>query len=565
MVILESENTGTFDDFLVEQDYISTQDIKRIQQARQESGESLCSAIRRTSAIDGSLLVSAISAYFGVPIVSEDEWPSEPLFSDVISQAFLRQNKVFPLAETEDGVVVAMADPSDSYIHDAVRLAINRPVIAKVTTADDIDAAIERTSRKQDKIDVWVDTAPGDETTEDVEHLRDIALGTPVVRFVNKLILDGVHARATDIHIEPFDGRLVIRMRLDGLLREVASPPPRMAKAIVSRIKILSGLNIAERRLPQDGRARLQIESSRLDLRVSTMPTIHGEAVAIRLLDNVRRTLDFGKLGFTESDEDKIRKHLSAPYGMIVVTGPTGSGKTTTLATGLSLLNQSHCKILTIEDPIEYELDGVVQTQAKPNIGLTFATALRSFLRHDPDVIMVGEMRDGETASISVHAALTGHLVLTTLHTNTAAGAIPRLLDMGIDAYLLSSSLRSVVGQRLVRMLCNHCKEAYFGTAELSHDLQDNTLRTDEPQTQLWRAVGCERCFETGYSDRVVISEVLDVNEDIRRLIKPETSAADIQAAAGQMGMVTMVDDGLQKCRAGLTSIEEVRRVALDI
>jgi general secretion pathway protein E len=317
--------------------------------------------------------------------------------------------------------------------------------------------------------------------------------------------------------------------------------------------------------MPQDGRARIRVGERRLDLRVATMPTIYGEAVAIRVLDNVRRTLDFAKLGFCRRDEDAIRGQLEAPYGLILATGPTGSGKTTTLATSLALLNQGHRKILTIEDPIEYEIDGVNQTQAKPEIGLTFANALRSFLRHDPDVLMVGEMRDSETASIGIHAALTGHLVLSTLHTNTAAGAIPRLLDMGIDAFLLASALRCVIGQRLVRVLCGHCKTAYEAEPDFAllpglsmQQLMSGTRR-------LWRATGCERCFGTGYSDRIVIAEVLEVGEEIRELIHSKARPSDIQAAACRRGMTAMIGDGLTKCLQGITTPEEVRRVALDV
>ena len=287
------------------------------------------------------------------------------------------------------------------------------------------------------------------------------------------------------------------------------------------------------------------------------MPTIHGEAVAIRLLDNVRRVLDFTALGFRKEDETVITRHLNAPYGLMLVTGPTGSGKTTTLATSMSLLNQGHRKILTIEDPIEYELDGVNQTHAKPAIGLTFANALRSFLRHDPDVLMVGEMRDGETASVGIHAALTGHLVLSTLHTNTAAGAIPRLLDMGIDAFLLASSLRCVVAQRLVRVLCAHCKKTRPVGDELRVFARRRKSLNGSAPTQLWSAVGCDRCSGTGYNDRMVISEVLDIDDEIRDLIQPNARTSTIEEAASRKGMVTMDLDGLKKCQDGLTTIDE--------
>jgi len=550
---------------LLSQGIVSTADIERVYRLRNEMRVSLCSAIRKSSTVSSHLLARAVAEYYGLPLVRDEEWANSGTDHAALSNAFLRENRVVPLAETSEGVVLAMEDPSDTATINAVRLALGRPVIVRVAAAEDIQAAIERSAREQEGAKVWFDAGDAGVTTEDVEHLRDMALGAPVVRYVNQMLQDAIHSRATDIHIEPFDNRLAVRMRVDGILREVASPPGSMAKAIVSRIKILSGLNIAERRLPQDGRSRVRINQHRLDLRVATIPTIHGEAVAIRLLDNVRRALDFLALGFSPADADVIRRHLDAPYGLILVTGPTGSGKTTTLATALSLLNDSRRKILTVEDPIEYEIDGINQTQVKPSIGLTFADALRSFLRHDPDVLMVGEMRDGETASVSIHAALTGHLVLSTLHTNTAAGAIPRLIDMGIDAFLLASSLRCVIGQRLVRVLCPHCKEPYEAPA--SFRLSRRAPECFEPGTTrtLWRATGCERCAGTGYNDRLVIAEVLDVDDEMRALIQPNTRPHDLEELACRRGMTTMVADGQLKCRNGLTTPEEVRRVAVDV
>jgi general secretion pathway protein E len=554
----------SFEQHLVDRGLISPADLEKVIRLCEESGDRLIASLRKSSPIEPERLIREIAEYHGAPIVVDEQWRDVSFSSGRISRAFLRENNVVPLADTEDGVLLAMADPSDSATTKALRLALERPVLPCVAAAEDIQAAIERMGRDQSEAYLWQGGSGVEAADENVEHLRDIALGAPVVRFVNQLIQDAVHSRATDIHIEPFDGRLAIRMRVDGMLHAIATPPASMAKAIVSRVKILSGLNIAERRLPQDGRARVRLERHRLDLRVATMPTIHGEAVAIRLLDNVRRTLDLGKLGFSARDEETIRKSLQAPYGLILLTGPTGSGKTTTLATALALLNQGHRKILTIEDPIEYEMDGVNQTQAKPEIGLTFANALRSFLRHDPDVLMVGEMRDGETASIGVHSALTGHLVLSTLHTNSAAGAIPRLLDMGIDAFLLASSLRCVIGQRLVRVLCSHCKQAYEPEPDLSLFPGVSLTKSLNGKRRLWRAAGCDRCMGTGFNDRTVISEVLDVNEDVRALIQPDARPGDIQAAACRGGMTTMVHDGLAKCLQGVTTPEEVRRVALD-
>jgi general secretion pathway protein E len=557
--------TSSFEQHLLDRGLLSRADLERLARALEENGGRTYPALRKLSVVEPGALARAVADHHGVPLVSEEQWLGLTSAPGRISRAFMRENDVVPLGETEAGVLLAMADPTDTATIKAVRLALGRPVVPLVAAPEDIQSAIERLARERAEPAQWQDGSGAEETDDTVEHLRDIALGTPVVRFVNQMIQEAVHARATDIHIEPFDGRLGVRMRIDGMLHDVEAPPVAMGKAVVSRVKILSGLNIAERRLPQDGRARIRLGERRLDLRVATMPTIHGEAVAIRLLDNVRRALDFAKLGFSTRDAEVIRLHLEAPYGLILVTGPTGSGKTTTLATALALLNRGDRKILTIEDPIEYEIDGINQTQAKPEIGLTFAAALRSFLRHDPDVMMVGEMRDGETASIGIHAALTGHLVLSTLHTNTAAGAIPRLLDMGIDAFLLASSLRCVVAQRLVRVLCGYCKTAYEAPPDFAILPRAAAGPKLDGARRLWQANGCERCYGTGYSDRIVISEVLDVNEEIRGLIQPNARPSAIQAAACRSGMITMIGDGLAKCLQGITTPEEVRRVALDV
>lgn len=485
--------------------------------------------------------------------------PAVPPFADKLSVAFLRENRAYPFKEADDGLHVAMADVGDTYAIQAIRFATGRTILAAPAQPEDIDAAIanwirNQTSGSAGDANFRQIVNDDDLAGEDLEHLKDIALQTPVVQLVTDLLQDAIYARATDIHIEPFDRHLSIRMRVDGMLRDVSPPPASMARAIVSRLKIISGLDIAERRLPQDGRSRIRIGGRQTDLRVATMPTIHGEAMAIRLLDNVRRSLELENLGFSAESCAILREQLAAPYGMILVTGPTGSGKTTTLATAISILNDKHRKILTVEDPIEYELDGVNQTQVKPAIGLTFANALRAFLRHDPDVIMVGEMRDGETASIGIHAALTGHMVLTTLHTNSAAAAITRLLDMGVDGYLLASSLRCIVGQRLVRKLCTSCREPD----------DQSTAGPDDQHHQHWRAVGCERCFGTGYADRTVISEVLVIDDEIRALIEPGHAPGEIEAIARRKGMQTMWDDGMRQCRAGTTAVDEVRRVAAE-
>jgi general secretion pathway protein E len=381
------------------------------------------------------------------------------------------------------------------------------------------------------------------------------------VRAVNDLFEKAVELRASDIHIEPFSNGLVVRMRIDGLLRPVAAPAGVLPQAVISRIKIVANLNIAERRLPQDGAARLRTGRTDVDIRVAIMPTQHGESAVIRILPKDRGLLVIEKLGFLRHDETKIRRLLTAPHGMIVITGPTGSGKTTTLATALSILNEPSRKILTVEDPVEYEIPGVNQSQIKPAIGLTFAAALRSFVRQDPDVIMVGEVRDSETAHVAVHAALTGHLVLTTLHTETAAAAVPRLLDLGVEGYLLRSVLRAVIAQRLVRQLCERCKSSrVLAEADLAEDPRLVTFGFRAGEV-IHEPCGCERCGGTGYRGRLGVFELLELTGDLRELIGEKTDGLKIDEMAIRAGMTTMLDDGIAKCRAGLTSPAEILRV----
>ena len=398
---------------------------------------------------------------------------------------------------------------------------------------------------------------------DDIESLRDLASGAPVVRAVNDLLERAVELRASDIHIEPFQTGLVVRMRIDGLLRPVAAPAGVLPQAVLSRIKIIASLNIAERRLPQDGAARLRIGRTDIDIRVAIMPMQHGESAVIRILPKDRGLLVVEKLGFSASDDAKLRRLLKLPHGMIVVTGPTGSGKTTTLATVLSILNEPGRKILTIEDPVEYDLPGVNQAQVKPAIGLTFAAALRSFVRQDPDVIMVGEVRDSETAHVAVHAALTGHLVLTTLHTESAAAAVPRLLDLGVEAYLLRSTLRAVIAQRLVRQLCDRCKTPRMLTAaDLAEDPRLGELGFEIGET-LSAPCGCERCGGAGYRGRLGVFEILELSNQIRELIGEKTDGLKVDQTAVAAGMTTMIGDGVAKCRAGLTSPAELLRVTI--
>lgn len=475
------------------------------------------------------------------------------------SQRFLRETTVFPHRSADAGAVLAVADPADIAARRAAEIVLGADVAIKVASFEDITVALNQ--RLGEDIEVQDGGEMFQPREDDIESLRDLASGAPVVRAVNDLLEKAVELRASDIHIEPLHTGLVVRMRIDGLLRPVAAPAGVLPQAVISRIKIVASLNIAERRLPQDGSARLRAGRSDIDIRVAIMPTQHGESAVIRILPKDRGLLVVEKLGFSSADDTKLRRLLRLPHGMIVITGPTGSGKTTTLATVLSILNEPSRKILTIEDPVEYEIPGVNQSQIKPAIGLTFAAALRSFVRQDPDVIMVGEVRDSETAHVAVHAALTGHLVLTTLHTETAAAAVPRLLDLGIEGYLLRSTLRAVVAQRLVRQLCDRCKSPRTLTdADLAEDPRLGALgfRADET---LRVPCGCERCGGTGYRGRLGVFEILELTSELRELIGEKTDGLKIDETAIRGGMTTMLDDGLVKCRAGLTSPAEILRV----
>lgn len=476
------------------------------------------------------------------------------------SRRFLRDMAVFPFQSANGELIVAVADPSDSASLQAARIVLGKVPLIQIASFEDIATALDQRLGEEQGPNVE-SSASVMSQDDDIDNLRDLASGAPVVRAVNDLFETAVELRASDIHIEPARSSLVVRMRIDGLLRSVPTPSGVPPQAVISRIKILAGLNIAERRLPQDGAARVKAARAEIDMRVAIMPTQHGESAVIRLLPRDRGLLSFEKLGFLAHDETKLRRLLTLPHGMIIVTGPTGSGKTTTLATVLSLLNQPTRKILTIEDPVEYEIAGICQSQAKSSIGLTFATALRAFVRQDPDVIMVGEVRDAETAHVSIHAALTGHLVLTTLHTETAAAAVPRLLDLGVEAFLLRSTLRAVIGQRLVRQLCDRCKT---GRQLMESDL-DADPRYAAVGLQLHDTIfepgGCERCGGTGYRGRCGVFEVLEINEELRRLIEAQSDWASIDKVAIRNGMTTMIDDGLAKCLTGMTSAAEILRV----
>jgi general secretion pathway protein E len=529
-------------------------------QLEQEQWEPIGSILVKLGLVSERDVAESLSAQLGLPLIKRQDFPDELPIDENISHKFLKENRALILEEEDDSLTVAMADPQDRYVLEALTLFTGKQIIPRIGISSEIDQAIEQryqikaaTQGEEYKIDAV-------QFLDDVEQLKELASEAPVIKMVNHLINQAVESGASDIHIEPFEGVLKVRYRIDGLLREIDAPPVRSTAAVISRIKIMANLNIAERRLAQDGRFKVRVRGKEIDLRISTVPTMYGESVVMRLLHRDDVALNFSALGFSPELESKILNILAQPHGILLVTGPTGSGKSTTLYAALMHLNTPERKILTVEDPVEYNIEGINQMQVKPQIGLTFANALRSIVRQDPDVIMIGEMRDEETAAIAVQSALTGHLVLSTLHTNDAAGSITRLMDMGVEDYLLTSTVNAVLAQRLVRTLCHHCREAYTPLDDVVSRWDLQRYAGDSPVT-LYRAVGCEHCGHTGYSGRNAIVELLVMTDQIKKLILKHSDAGKISRVAAESGMHTLLDDGLRKAVAGKTTIEEVRRV----
>jgi general secretion pathway protein E len=502
-----------------------------------------------------------VAVFYRLPRLTLPQMVGANALTGRFSRRFLREAAIFPFEVEGGGFQLAVGDPNDLETQKAAEIVLGGPVEIVVASFEDIATALGDRSGSDDRGSAESPEAQTANTDDNIDNLRDLASGAPVVRAVNDLLEKAMELRASDVHIEPLRNGLSVRMRVDGLLRAVPTPAHVLPHALISRIKILAGLNIAERRLPQDGAARLNVARVDIDIRVATMPIQHGESAVIRLLPRDRGLLEISKLGLSGRDERIIRRLLDLPHGMIVITGPTGSGKTTTLATMLTALNRPTRKILTIEDPVEYEIPGVNQSQVKPAIGLTFAAAMRAFVRQDPDVIMVGEVRDAETANIAIRAALTGHLVLTTLHTETSTAAVPRLLDLGVEGFLLKSTLRAVIAQRLVRVLCDRCKSARaLKQSDLAADPRFETCGFGVDDV-IWEPGGCERCGGMGYRGRVGVFEALEVSGDVRDVIGPKADSAVLDNAAMRGGMTSMMDDAIAKCRAGVTSVSEALRM----
>lgn len=552
---------------LVEKGRITHSEAARVVAEAMATREPLPIVLKRLDMASGHEWAQLMADQYGLQQAFEDDIPDAPLMSEAFATRYLKQNWVLPLAAEEGTLWLGMADPSDETVMKAARLATKHEIVPVVIAAELLEQAFANLfdsgqAAIQSIVDEIADMPrTGDEAVDD---LIDQAKDAPVVRLVNQLLDDAVKKSASDIHIEPFGQRLQVRYRVHGRLQGIEGPPVGLGAAVISRIKILAKLDIAERRLPQDGRCQIDLVGRRIDLRVATMPTIHGESIVIRLLDIGGSAAEIGRLGLDDSARLIFEDNLRAPHGMILVTGPTGSGKTTTLYAGLKGMDSAGKKIVSIEDPIEYQIDGVTQIQVKTEIDLDFARVLRSVVRHDPDTILVGETRDGETAEIAVHAALTGHLMLSTLHTNSAAGAVGRLLDMGVEPYLLASVLRLVVGQRLVGELCQECREpSPLGDIEIARLRRSGQSALS--QMTFYRGKGCKACNHVGYVGRIGIFELLVVDEQIRELIRNRAISQAIHAQAASRGMGSMFQDGLAKAVAGRTSLAEVMSATEDL
>jgi general secretion pathway protein E len=542
-----------FLDWLVERDALTAVLADRVARVQAETSDRLAAILLKLGLLSEARLAEAFADYCQLPRMSDEAFPAEIAASD-LNDVFIRAREIVPLRLTENSLDVACWDPLDEFVPSALSFAVGRPVTRFIGTRAEITRALSKLYGDPATADAGRKSVDVLGENEEVDRLRDLASDAPVIRLVQRLINEAVSSRASDIHLETSEEALHVRFRVDGLLKETEVHPREFAAPVVSRMKVMAGLNIAERRLPQDGRIRVSVQGKDIDFRVATSPTLHGESVVLRILDRQDVALDFDALGFDPDLKQVLREATGRPYGIILVTGPTGSGKTTTLYAALKEINTPDKKILTVEDPVEYVLTGVNQVPIKPQIGLTFAQALRAFLRQDPDVLMVGEIRDRETAETAIQAALTGHLLLSTLHTNTAAAAVTRLLDMGIDDYLLTSTLHVILGQRLVRRLCRECREPFEPTREARE-------RFGVAEVTWYRPRGCPACQGSGYRGRTAIFEALRMTDAVRAKILERADAHEIESVAVAGGMRTMVRHGLERVATGTTTIEEVLRV----
>ena len=542
-------------DILVESGVVTPEQLQEALTRQRKTRERLGRVLVEMRVATERQIAQALADQLGLRFVTLASQRIDPAVIRLVPEGLARKRRVVPVSADGDSLVVAIADPLDVFAIDDVAIAARRSVKAVVALESDIASAIER---------AYGMGAAAQAVLGDVEELTDVAAAeegedAPVVRLVNLLLEQALKDRASDVHIEPEEGEIRVRYRIDGVLQTVMQVPRNVHPAVISRIKVLARLNIAERRLPQDGAFEVNLDGRAIDIRVATIPTVLGERVALRLLDKTRGLLTLPDLGMDEAAQRRFEGLIRQPYGIVLVSGPTGSGKTTTLVSTLALLNAADKNIITIEDPVEYQLPGVSHIQVNPRAGLTFATGLRSIVRQDPDIIMVGEIRDVETAEIAIHASLTGHLVLTTIHTNDSSSAMSRLVDMGIETFLIASAVIGVASQRLVRVLCPHCKRPVEAPPEIILWLQSSVPESLVDRA-FHQAVGCPQCRHTGYRGRMAIFEILVTTDAVRNLILGRSSAADIAEAARAEGMISMRADGLLKALRGLTTVEEVLR-----
>ncbi len=552
---------------LLENSTLTQEQLEEALNAQREKGGKLGDVLVQLKHLRNEDILKALSIQLGIPYLNKIE--SDEIMADLLqplSLNYAKKNEVLPIKRENGTILVVMADPLNCHVIDDLRMLYGSAIRPVVASSYEIIGAVNNAyNRVTDVGDKAVeDLEEGNldsigQQLEEVQDLLDSADEAPIIRLVNSLMFRAVKQKASDIHIEPFEKDLIVRFRIDGVLYDVMRPPKKAYAAISSRLKIMAGLNIAEKRLPQDGRIRIKIAGKDIDIRVSTVPTSHGESIVMRLLDKSKAVLDMEKLGITGRVLDQMREVIRRNHGIVLVTGPTGSGKTTTLYAALTELNTPDVKIITCEDPVEYQLDGINQIPVNPKIDLTFATGLRAILRQDPDIVLVGEIRDKETAEIAVQASLTGHLVLSTLHTNDSASSITRLLDMGVQPFLVSSSVMAILAQRLIRMVCQDCSKKY--TPSETELRQAGVTPEMLKGRTLLRATGCTHCMNTGYVGRVGIHELLLMDDEMRNLVMQNVDANTIKRAAMAKGMMTLREDGVQKALRGLTTLEEVMMI----
>ncbi|WP_205745744.1 GspE/PulE family protein [Egibacter rhizosphaerae] len=550
-------------EILREDGLVSGEDLARATAEHERTGKSLGRVLIELELVTEADLVAALARHLGMDFVDLSSGQVDTVAASLVPEHLARRHCVLPIGFDDDGtLVIAMGDPANVLAIDDVRTATDRDVRAVVATRSDINQAIERYVRMGESVEDLADEIDTRDEPDDLESIQEVADDAPIVKFVNAIISQAVADRASDIHIEPQEHEIRVRERVDGVLHEVTTQGKKIHAGVVSRLKIMAEMDIAERRIPQDGRISIRTGGKAIDLRVSTLPTVHGEKVVMRILDKSSVLLELSDLGFLDHNYQRYEESFTKPYGMILVTGPTGSGKSTTLYATLNVINQPGVNIVTTEDPVEYQLGGISQVQINPKAGLSFPNALRSILRQDPDVVLVGEMRDTETAQIGMEAALTGHLVLSTLHTNDAPSAVTRLTEMGVEPFLVSSSVDCVLAQRLARRICKHCRQAYEPTAA---ELRTAGLPVDEDESlpTLYKAVGCAACAHTGYRGRLAVHEVMVMSEEIQRLIVERASTEEVTKFAKAQGMRTLREDGLAKALMGQTTLEEVSRVVV--